>query len=449
MKDHSELEPVRLADLLTPGRTLELKGTTRSRVFAELAACIAADGSELDERMIVAALNAREQVLSTRVSETVAVPHAVLPAARTWLAVGRSRSGVTWERGDPKPVRLVALIVGPRRGHLAAIARVAERLGRPGVLRALLDAPTPREVYAHLTETAKAPERPDPGHDRINRTCFRQADRLARDIGADRLVLHADAVASLDFLPIDRDGPPLLLVAEDPTRYPHAAARADAALPLPFRGHDRGGQIDVALLYAVSQHILNPTDRVVSVCGVPASGVLDMVRISDLAAEYRHLLATGDEILPRDLDRQVLLRTLQLAARIAEEGREGDAVGTLFIVGDYGRVRRHCRQMIINPFRGCSDDSRNILDPALEETLKEFARLDGAFIVRGDGRIVSAGTYLRTEAPVDDLPPGLGARHAAAAAITKATRAFSVVVSQSTRRVSLFKRGRRVFSFQP
>lgn len=434
--------------LLSPDRVIELKGTTRRQVFSELAARVAADCPALTERRIVKALHSREQTLSTKVSDSVAIPHAVLPTPRTWVAIGRSRAGIRWERGDTTRIHIVALVTGPRHEHLGAIARLARQLSRPDQVRALLDASGAMDVYALLTQPLPGASA-HPGNARTNAACFRQAVALARELGADRLILHADAVENLDFVPEGGTRPPLLLVTDDPPRIPEAAARAGSVLHIPFRGHDRAGQVDAALLYAVSQGALRPTDRVVSVGGIPGSGALDMIRTADLPSEYPHVLAPDGAQLPRDLDRQVLLRTLQLAARIAEEGREGDAVGTLFVVGDSRRVQRHCRQMIINPFRGCSDDSRNIMDPGLEETVKEFARLDGAFIIAGDGRIVSAGTFLRTDATVEDLPAGLGARHGAAAAISRSTRALSVVVSQSTRRVSLFQRGRRVLAFQP
>jgi DNA integrity scanning protein DisA with diadenylate cyclase activity len=57
--------------------------------------------------------------------------------------------------------------------------------------------------------------------------------------------------------------------------------------------------------------------------------------------------------------------------------------------------------------------------------------------------VVSAGSYLRP-ATVDDPPPipsGFGARHAAAAGITACTNALSIVVSESTGMVTLFKNG--------
>ncbi|MFN4261651.1 MAG: diadenylate cyclase [Gemmataceae bacterium] len=42
------------------------------------------------------------------------------------------------------------------------------------------------------------------------------------------------------------------------------------------------------------------------------------------------------------------------------------------------------------------------------------------------------------------MPKGLGARHAAAAAITASTAAVSIVVSQSTGTITVFKSGQMV-----
>jgi DNA integrity scanning protein DisA with diadenylate cyclase activity len=77
------------------------------------------------------------------------------------------------------------------------------------------------------------------------------------------------------------------------------------------------------------------------------------------------------------------------------------------------------------------------------ETIKEFASIDGAFIITGDGVILSAGSYLRpqiTEAP-DMLPGGFGTRHAAAAGITGCTQALAITISESTGMVNVFKNG--------
>jgi DNA integrity scanning protein DisA with diadenylate cyclase activity len=140
----------------------------------------------------------------------------------------------------------------------------------------------------------------------------------------------------------------------------------------------------------------------------------------------------------------VFERTLTLAAQLAVEGREGRPVGALFVLGDSAAVLAQSRSLILNPFHGHPEQERNILDPRLEETIKEFAALDGAFIVRGDGVVLTAGTQLLSIGPPIRLPGGLGTRHAAAAGITASTGAVAVCISQSTGTVSVFKSGRLV-----
>jgi DNA integrity scanning protein DisA with diadenylate cyclase activity len=85
----------------------------------------------------------------------------------------------------------------------------------------------------------------------------------------------------------------------------------------------------------------------------------------------------------------------------------------------------------------------------LEETIKEFATIDGAFIVRGDGVVLAAGVQLQAKpSKLLDLPAGLGTRHAAAAAITGSTSSVAFAISQSTRTVTVFKSGRILTQIQ-
>jgi diadenylate cyclase len=100
------------------------------------------------------------------------------------------------------------------------------------------------------------------------------------------------------------------------------------------------------------------------------------------------------------------------------------------------------RQMIMNPFSGYPEDERNILNPDLEETIKEFSAIDGAFIIKGSGVIVTAGRHLSAALESKDFPPGLGSRHIAAAGITNVTKAVAMVISESSGNVSVFKNGK-------
>ncbi len=141
---------------------------------------------------------------------------------------------------------------------------------------------------------------------------------------------------------------------------------------------------------------------------------------------------------------------VDLAVHLGVEGWEGHAVGTLFVLGDSAQVMEGSRQLAMNPFQGYSEAERDIGDPTVQSALRAFATLDGAFIVRGDGIVLAAGRYLEFP-PRDDVkvPLGLGARHVAAAVATAATDAIAVVVSQSTGKVRVFRRGKILLELTP
>ena len=80
----------------------------------------------------------------------------------------------------------------------------------------------------------------------------------------------------------------------------------------------------------------------------------------------------------------------------------------------------------------------------MRHALHAFAVLDGAFIVREDGVVVAAGRYLNFDEEKElDVPLGLGARHMAAAGISRDTEAIAIVVSQTSGSVRVFRRGKR------
>ena len=155
----------------------------------------------------------------------------------------------------------------------------------------------------------------------------------------------------------------------------------------------------------------------------------------------------------RQLDTQVPLETLRAvvdtAVEIGREGREGHPVGTMFVVGDTRKVLTMSRPMNFNPFRGYSAAERDIRGRAVREQIKDIAQLEGAILVRRDG--VAVASCMRIEAPDKGitLSMGLGTRHAAAAAVSKSTKAIAVTVSQSSGTVRLFQNGEVVLHIEP
>jgi diadenylate cyclase len=139
-----------------------------------------------------------------------------------------------------------------------------------------------------------------------------------------------------------------------------------------------------------------------------------------------------------------------LAVRIGVEGWEGRPVGALFVVGDAPKVMEKSRQLTLNPFQGYSEDERNIMNPDVRHALHAFAVLDGAFVMREDGVVVAAGRYLNFDEEKEvDVPLGLGARHMAAAGISRDTQAVAIVVSQTSGSVRAFKDGKVALELAP
>ncbi len=149
-----------------------------------------------------------------------------------------------------------------------------------------------------------------------------------------------------------------------------------------------------------------------------------------------------------DCQPKVLEQTIQLAVEIAREGREGRKIGTIFILGDEEAVLKESRPLILDPLRGHPPEVKKIFDFNMRETAKELAQLDGAFVISGDGTIVSAARHINSDPTGINLPLGLGSRHVASAAITLSTRAVAVVVSKSSV-VRVFAQGQIVAEIIP
>ena len=140
---------------------------------------------------------------------------------------------------------------------------------------------------------------------------------------------------------------------------------------------------------------------------------------------------------------------LGIAIEISREGREGHAIGTGFIIGDAANVLAKSRQLILNPFEGHSRERRLVSDPETRDNIKEFAQLDGVFVIAADGVVEAAGRYITIDTGTVKLQRGLGTRHSSVAAITSVTRSLGIVVSQSGGVIRIFKDGKIFATVNP
>jgi diadenylate cyclase len=176
---------------------------------------------------------------------------------------------------------------------------------------------------------------------------------------------------------------------------------------------------------------------------------LDSLSVIRLGEHLERLTARDLRALETSVPFETLKAVVDVAIEIGREGREGKPVGTLIVVGDARNVMTRTRQLGFDPFKGYLRKERNVRDFRVREAIKEIAQLDGAFVVARDGTVEAACRLVDAPTSGLTLPKGLGSRHWAAAAITEATKAVAVVVSQSNGAVRLFQNGDVILRIAP
>lgn len=272
---------------------------------------------------------------------------------------------------------------------------------------------------------------------------------MAPDLGVPAVILITDL--AYDFKAIARElDSQRLIVASHLPDVQLAATEDDVPLvPLLHEPQTRQVQVSQALLEAIADNLLQTGARVIALYAGFERENIDTLSIISLSEHLTKLTSRDLQRLETQVPLSTLRRVVDLAVEIGREGREGKPVGTLFVVGNHRRVLEMSHEQVHDPFRGYQKKERMIANPRVRESIKELAQIDGAFVVSSDGCVMAAGRIL--DAPATDLTlsKGLGARHWAAAAISKATNAVAIAVSESTGTVRLFQNGVVVLRIEP
>jgi DNA integrity scanning protein DisA with diadenylate cyclase activity len=146
---------------------------------------------------------------------------------------------------------------------------------------------------------------------------------------------------------------------------------------------------------------------------------------------------------------QVFEAVIKIAIEISTEGREGRKIGTAFLVGDSANVMAKSRQLVLNPFKGYTKEERLITNSDICDNIKEFAQIDGVFVISGDGVAEAAGRYITIDTGNVKIQRGLGTRHSSVAAMTYLTESIGVVVSQSGGVIRVFRHGMVAATVKP
>jgi len=277
----------------------------------------------------------------------------------------------------------------------------------------------------------------------INKTMIEHAVRIAHEIKANSLLVCVDVITDITVITeeIKREIG-IIIVAREDENLSEEMKKNYQILYIPNVNLTRVGRIKIAIAKGIVLGTLKRGDKVVCLSGVPRFGYADSIFVIDVGKEFEILTSDFINDVIENVRPEVFNAVLNIACELAAQGRESRKVGTIFVLGDDEKVMQLSRQMIINPFSGYSEEQLNILNPELEETIKEFSAIDGAFIIKENGVLVTAGRHLSAALDSRDFPPGLGSRHIAAAGITSITKAVAIVISESSGNVTVFKNGK-------
>jgi DNA integrity scanning protein DisA with diadenylate cyclase activity len=277
----------------------------------------------------------------------------------------------------------------------------------------------------------------------INKVMIDYAIKIAQEVEADALLVCIDIINEIVALPKDlKNTIEVIIVARENEELPSEISNYARKLDIPNVNLTRVGTIKIAIAKGIVLGMFKKGDKIVCISGVPRFGYADSIFVIDVGKEFEILTSDYINDIIESVRPEVFNAVLNIACEIAAQGRESRKIGTMFVLGDEDKVMQLSRQMIINPFLGYTEDERNILNQELIETIKEFSAIDGAFIVKENGAIVTAGRHLNAALDSRDFPAGLGSRHIAAAGITNLTKAVAIVISQSSGNVSVYKNGK-------
>ncbi|HRG55648.1 MAG TPA: diadenylate cyclase, partial [Lacunisphaera sp.] len=344
-----------------------------------------------------------------------------------------------------EPVRLVLMLIADEktRDYLQLLAALARLMKEQDFVDSLVQAPDLDTLYDRLFAgfggmAAKPVAMPQT---RVNRVVLREAERIAVGSGCTGLMVFGDTFAGNFKAPKWAGSLKTILVTRNLAEAEDRPDRFDDSIHVRSFSSQRMAQLRSAVLVGITRGLITFKDRICCVGGLAGSNQFDTIVIVDVEKEFSTLLTGHADLLPPDVKPEVLERVIAVATELAVEGREGRPVGCLFVVGDNEKLATLTKPLVLNPFYGYKEEDRNILNPFMDETIKEFSSIDGAFVIRGDGVVEAAGSLIQASDYNHVLPSGLGARHAAAAAISVVADCIALVVSSSSGQVTLFRRG--------
>ena len=439
---------MQLEKFLAQTRIIELKSSDFEGALKELLNTVTdrqLGGAE--RKTVLAELMEREKNISTYLGNSVCMPHVRVPSLKQKyiFAVGRCPQGLHMD-GDDQYLNarfVFMLLAGPsEEGYLNVLAALARVFSEDETIARVISSPDLKTFKLHLTEAFRGSDGERSRVRRANRVFLVNANNIAKGAKCTAVVVMGDTFLNGIKLSGYFKGMRIVLVSDRAGDDLYEGVN-DIVNVRSFSSM-RFGQLKSAILVGLSKGIIKYDDKICGIGGVPGSDKIDTIVVFDIGREFSQLYLSKGSTMPEGVKPEVVERVVDIATELSVEGREGKPVGCLFIVGDPEKIKPFIKPLVLNPFFGYKPEDRNILSPFMDETVKEFSLIDGAFVISGSGALEIAGGLVHTPDFNLKLPGGLGARHAAAYSISLAVDCLSFVVSSSTGLITMFRKGQMI-----
>lgn len=145
--------------LFDEGITLNLQGTNKQEVFAELVELLYQNGRINDRQEFLKALQAREEEGVTGMGNGIAIPHGLSNCVvKPTIVYGFHPTGIEYESMDNVPTQMVFMIAVPNNSgkeHLALISKLAAKLIHEDFIKQLKEVKTKEEFLKLFQEDQK------------------------------------------------------------------------------------------------------------------------------------------------------------------------------------------------------------------------------------------------------------------------------------------------------
>jgi DNA integrity scanning protein DisA with diadenylate cyclase activity/mannitol/fructose-specific phosphotransferase system IIA component (Ntr-type) len=436
---------IKFGQYLNSERILDIESESFEGALRELVLACNVDGSIAAEKVVTALLE-HEKTITTCIGNSVAVPHARLDAdIPITLAFGRCKNGLPDDTSDEyKNIKYIMLMLSANgeRSYLNVLTGVVRAL-QSGVVIDNFNHTHSLDSFQEKVLDVFAPKKKrfQESDNEINKFFLEEACKLAHASECSTVMIFDGT--NLDGIDAEEifDDLKIVITAPKTSGLETISTNAQIIVPLNANSTHWLYEFRSAILLGLSREIVKHDEKICCIGSNSQNGNFDTIFIIDVKREFRPIFTSETQFLTKNIKPEVLERVLSIASEISVEGREGKSVGCLFVIGDVEKIMTFSKPLVLNPFFGYEEEDRNILNPFMDETIKEFSLIDGAFVIRGDGVIESAGTLINTPDHNVVMPSGFGTRHAAAASISWAAECIAIAVSESTHRVTLFQNG--------